>query len=196
MRARGEETRHAVLRAAERVFAERGYAGARMDDVASAVGIRRASLVYYYRDKRHLYRALTEDLFGGLLQRYRAVLAGPGPDRDRLTGCLDVWSEQVAQRPGLLRVLMWELARVPPVNAEIVRDVAPIFEELSNLIRAGQRDGTFRPIDPLRFIMMIGGATAFLTLGMGTLVASGVPMGAEDLKVQLRAMADRMLFMD
>jgi len=197
MRARGEETRHAVLRAAERVFAERGYAGARMDDVASSVGIRRASLVYYYRDKRHLYRALTEDLFGGLLQRYRTVLAGPGSTRERMVGCLDAWAEQVTQRPGLLRVLMWELARVPPVvNAEIVRDVAPIFAALSDVITTGQRDGAFRPIEPMRFIMMIGGATAFLTLGMGALVASGVPIGAEELKVQLREMAERMLFTD
>src|SRR5262249_17953307 len=62
-KSRGEDTRRAVLRAAEQVFARLGYAGARMEDVAERVGIRRASLVYYYRDKDALYQALLDDLF-------------------------------------------------------------------------------------------------------------------------------------
>ena len=76
MRARGKETRQAILRAAEQVFAERGYAGARMDDVAAEVGIKRASMVYYFRDKRSLYVALLDDLYGELGERYRRMVAG------------------------------------------------------------------------------------------------------------------------
>jgi hypothetical protein len=33
-------------------------------------------------------------------------------------------------------------------------------------LAAGRRDGVFRPLDALRFIMIVTGATAFLTLGM------------------------------
>jgi TetR/AcrR family transcriptional regulator len=89
------------MRAAERVFAERGYAGARMDDVASDVGIKRASMVYYFRDKRSLYLALLDDLFGELLQQHRAVLTGSGTARERLLGCLNVWTGAVgAPGPG------------------------------------------------------------------------------------------------
>ena len=107
MRARGKETRRAILRAAEQVFAERGYAGARMDDVAAEVGIKRASMVYYFRDKRSLYLALLEDLFGELLQRYRTVMVSSGTARDRIFGFLDDWATHVAERPGSLRILMW-----------------------------------------------------------------------------------------
>src|SRR5580765_5427209 len=56
--ARGEDTRRLALRSAEDVFATLGYAGARMEDVAERVGIRRASLMYYFRDKHALYEAL------------------------------------------------------------------------------------------------------------------------------------------
>ncbi|MGH7287017.1 MAG: TetR family transcriptional regulator, partial [Myxococcota bacterium] len=48
-------TRAAILAAAEAVFAERGFAAARLEDVAARVGIRRASIVYHFRDKRELY---------------------------------------------------------------------------------------------------------------------------------------------
>lgn len=197
MRTRGKETQRSILVAAERVFAERGYAGARMDDVAATVGIKRASMVYYYRDKRTLYLGLLGDLFGGLLERYTMILGGPGSARERILACLDAWADHVIERPGLLRILLWEFARIQPTTAgPLAADVAPIFLALSEAIAAGQREGTFRAVDPLRFIMAVGGATAFLTLGMRVLASEAEPLGIEALRSELKAMAERMLFLD
>ena len=49
---RAERTRASILDAAETCFAERGFSATRLEDVAEAVGIRRASIVYHFRDKR------------------------------------------------------------------------------------------------------------------------------------------------
>ncbi len=70
-RARAEKTRGTILDAAEAVFAEKGFAAARLEDVAAIVGIRRASIVYYFRDKRDLYEAVLERLFSNLHARFR-----------------------------------------------------------------------------------------------------------------------------
>src|SRR5262245_18668854 len=197
MRARGKETRQAILRAAEQVFAERGYAGARMDEVAAEVGIKRASMVYYFRDKRSLYLALLEDVFGALLQRYRMLLAGPGSARERILACLEVWAQHVAERPGSVRILMWESARVRRASADpLAAELTPIQRTLAAAIEAGQRDGTFRLIDALRFLMIVTGATAFLTLGMDVLTADGEPLSAGELHTELRALVERILFAD
>jgi AcrR family transcriptional regulator len=197
MRTRGKETRHAILRAAERVFAERGYAGARMDDVATDVGIKRASMVYYFRDKRSLYLALLDDLFGELLQRHRAVLTGPGTARERILGCLNVWTGAVAERPGLVRIIMWESARVRRATAApLAQGLAPILSTIADAIGAGQRDGSFRQVDPMRFLMVVTGATAFLTLGMNVLTADGASLSAPDLHQELEALVQRILFVD
>lgn len=197
MRTRGKETRGAILRAAERVFAERGYAGARMDDVATDVGIKRASMVYYFRDKRSLYVALLDDLFGELLQRHRAVLTGPGTARERILGCLNVWTTAVAERPGLVRIMTWESARVRRASAApLAQGLAPILSTLADAIAAGQRDGSFRPIDPMRFLMVMTGATAFLTLGMNVLTSDGTSLGAADLHRELESLMQRILFVD
>jgi Transcriptional regulator len=185
------------MRAAERVFAERGYAGARMDDVAIDVGIKRASMVYYFRDKRSLYLALLDDLFGELLQRYRAVLTGPGTARERILGCLEVWTSAVAERPGLVRIMMWESARVHRATAApLAQNLAPILSTIADAISAGQRDGSFRDVDPMRFLMVVTGATAFLTLGMNVLTSDTAPLSAPDLHRELEAVVERILFVD
>jgi TetR/AcrR family transcriptional regulator len=197
MRARGKETRRAILRAAEQVFAERGYAGARMDDVAEKVGIKRASMVYYFRDKRSLYLALLDDLFGELLPKHRAALASGATARERILGCLDVWAQAVAERSGLVRIMTWELARLQRASAEpMAAELAPILAAIAEGIRAGQAEGSFRPIDPMRFLMIVTGATAFLTLGMHVLATEAEPLSATDLHDELRLLIERLLFGD
>jgi len=197
MRARGKETRQAILRAAEAIFAERGYAGARMDDVAAEVGIKRASMVYYFRDKRSLYLALLQEIYGELLRRHREVVEKPGSGRDRVFGFLEIWAGHVAERPGSLRILMWESARVRRESADpLAAELAPILQVMTEVIRAGQRDGAFRDIDPLRFLMIVTGATAFLTLGMNALTPDATTLGASELHAELRNLIERILFVD
>jgi TetR/AcrR family transcriptional regulator len=197
MRARGKETRQAILRAAEAIFAERGYAGARMDDVAAEVGIKRASMVYYFRDKHSLYVALLQDLYGALLQQYQHSLDAGGSVRDRILDILKVWTDHVAERPGSVRILMWESARVRRSPSESVAgEMAPIQDALSALLEEGRRQGTFRDIHPLRFLMIVTGATAFLTLGMDALTRQPSSLTAAELHAELRNLLERILFVD
>lgn len=185
------------MRAAEQVFAERGYAGARMDDVANEVGIKRASMVYYFRDKRSLYVALLDDLYGELGERYRQVAAETASPRESVLGFLEAWAVHVAERPGSVRILMWESARVRRASADpLAEKLQPLQATIIDVIHEGQRRGMFRPIDPMRFIMIVTGATAFLTLGMNVLRIEAQPLSAMDLRMELRSLVQRILIDD
>lgn len=59
-----ETTSVRVLRAAEQVFAERGFADARLEDIAAHAGIRRSSLLYHFGSKDNLYREVVDHAFG------------------------------------------------------------------------------------------------------------------------------------
>jgi len=63
--ARSARTRSGILGAAERLFAQRGYQATRLEEIAEQVGIRRASLFYYFKDKRALYDAVLENVLRG-----------------------------------------------------------------------------------------------------------------------------------
>jgi len=196
MKGRGERTRRAIVAAAETVFAERGYVGARMDDVAARVGIKRASMGYYFKDKPTLYGAVLDDLFGDLLRRYEGVLDGSGPVAERILRCVDLWAAHAIERPAVLRITLWELARARPSGSTpLAQRVRPIAEALRSAVEHGQRDGTFRALDPIRFVMTVTGTTAFLTLGLGLAGPQGMPPIAEDgLRAELHGLVRRVLF--
>ena len=159
---RAERTRAAILTAAEAVFAEKGFAAARLEDVAVQVDIRRASLVYYFRDKRALYEAVLENLLGELLRRYRAVLDAPGGPADKLYGIARVWLAYVRERPALARIVLREAAESSPsVSAAFADRLRPIAEAVAGVLVEGQRRRVFAPGDPMMIVMTIAGATIF-----------------------------------
>src|SRR6266700_2177843 len=64
--ARRPATVRRILQAAEKVFAEQGLAGARIDAIARAARVNKALLYYYFRSKEELHRCTLTMLFGQL----------------------------------------------------------------------------------------------------------------------------------
>ena len=106
---RAERTRAAILEAAEDLFAERGFDATRLEDIAERVGIRRASIVYHFRDKRELYDAVLTDVFGGLYQLLSEVLGGPEPLPERIEAGVSAWVDYVGGRPTIARFILREV---------------------------------------------------------------------------------------
>jgi len=195
LRARGagtkaERTRATVLEAAELVFAEKGYAAARLEDVALRVGIRRASLVYYFRDKRALYEAVLAGVLGELLERYRAVVNDRVPLTERLEGLVRAWISFIGERPSLARLLLWEVAEASATSLA-ARFIEPVVATLSATIVEGQRYGVFRSIEPTHVIFALTGATIFFVTAAPAL-SPGVPSGART-HAELTAFGDEIL---
>jgi len=159
---KAERTRVTLLEAAEQVFAEHGYAATRLEEVAALAGIRRASMVYHFRDKRDLYDAVLGDIFGELLRRYRAALSAPIPLPERIEAVVDAWVGYVAERPTVARMLLWEAADGSRERVSVAaRHGEAVLSALTDAICQGQREGLFHPIDPIHFIFTIVGATVF-----------------------------------
>ena len=93
---RSERTRSAILAAAEALFAERGLAETRLEDVAAAVGIRRASIVYYFADKPALYDAVLADVFDAFRARLEPVLLAERPLGERAIDAVSTWIDYLA----------------------------------------------------------------------------------------------------
>ena len=126
---RAERTRALILDAAEALFAERGFDATRLEDVAERVGIRRASIVYHFRDKRELYDAVLEGVFGDFRVRLAAVLDAAGPLLPRVEAAIAAWVDYVGARPSLARLLLREVASAgPDAPPALVAHLGPFFE--------------------------------------------------------------------
>jgi len=58
-----EDTPSIILRAAERVFAEKGYSGARVAEIADKIGMDKRLIFYYFGTKQGLYSKILEEFF-------------------------------------------------------------------------------------------------------------------------------------
>ena len=118
--AKAQRTRAAILAAAERLFARRGYAATRLEDVAEAMGLKRAALFYHFRDKQALYDAAIEDAFGTLVARLDAAFSAPTPIATRIERAVDAWADAIAERPTLARLILRHAAEAEALAPEQV----------------------------------------------------------------------------
>jgi TetR/AcrR family transcriptional regulator len=172
-RSRAERTRAAVLEAAEAIFAENGFAATRLEDVADRVGIRRASIVYYFKDKKELYHAVLAGVFGGLLEKIEEALSRPDPLPDRIEAGVGAWVDYVGSRPSTARLLLREVADAAPGRRPAVLEhTGPFFDLIRRQVfeRDGGAIARLSPIDPVHLASTIAGATVFFVAAMPALV--------------------------
>ena len=192
--ARAEKTRAAILEAAEAVFAERGFDAARLEDIAERVGIRRASIVYHFRDKRELYEAVLDNVFSGLHEELAEVLGRRDPLPDRIEAGVSAWVDYVGRRPTLARFILREVANASSESgALLIRHTAPFAELIRKEIfeRADFDDTGLTRIDPVHVASIVSGATVFFVAAMPALLPGGGfdPTSAD----QLATLKDELL---
>ncbi len=99
-------TRQALLDAGARQFAERGFAGARMDAIGADAGVNKERVYQYFGNKRGLFDAVLADRLGDLLGAAHAP--SPGSGAAGIAAYAGALFDRFAERPELARLLTWE----------------------------------------------------------------------------------------
>jgi AcrR family transcriptional regulator len=113
------ETERRIFEAAKRVFVQKGMDGASMQDIATSAGISRTSLHYYFRSKKKLFSAVSDDLFAHFLPRLEGIMFDDGLFRKKLERFVDVYLDMLMENPYLQNFIMNELNKNP--EALIIR---------------------------------------------------------------------------
>jgi len=170
---KADRTRAAILRAAEQRFADDGFDRTRLEDVAADVGIRRASIVYHFKDKQALYEAVVSDLFSGLRAVIESALRSPLSPPERVEAAVSGWIDYVGERPALARVLLREVADgVEGERPGLARHIEPIAGLAKDFLDEWKRSGLPRPsnVEPAHVASAITGATVFFVSAMPRLL--------------------------
>ena len=139
-----------IIDAAASVFAERGYHGASTQDVADRLGMRQASLYYYFPSKESALEQVCLRSVGDFVEPAQAIADGPGGAAEKLAAIIRSHLAPVESRGDYVRCFLRERRFLPRDSARRIRRVARRYESiLQGVIVAGIAAGELRrDIDP------------------------------------------------
>jgi len=189
--AKAERTRAAILAAAEQQFARRGFVATRLEDVASAVDLKRAALFYHFRDKQSLYDAVVADAFGSLAARLEQAFSANNPIPVRIERALEAWVDTVVARPTLARLILRHAAEADEHAKQAIFPGTEHFVGLAwSLFEQGKKNGDLKPAfdDPFHAASTVIGGTVFYVAALAPLIpqSSFKPLAPEQIAAHKR----------
>lgn len=138
-----------ILEVAMKVFRERGYHAASMQEIADAVGMQKGSLYYYISGKQELLFMILERAIDTITARIDGIYHSQLTPREKLWQAIVSHVEVVSQRMDMLTILLRERHALTRSQQAVIDDKSVNYEKLFQKILAeGVRSGDFRPMDP------------------------------------------------
>ena len=144
-------SRDAILEAALRCFASKGYAATTIKDLASEAEVNSALLYYYFADKETLYRETLRHVARQLGEAAGSRLEDDVPPDEAVRRFVEQQAEFLIAHQHVPRLLLREMLEHTGRHAEsaIVSLIGTVFKALCDVIRRGQQQGVFRDdVDP------------------------------------------------
>lgn len=111
----GKDTEHRIKEAAREVFVQKGYAGARMQDIADLAGINKALLHYYYRSKEKLFNVIFTEIFDDLIKGLISAFVGQVSIEEKIETFIDHYISAMIKSPYIPLFVASEISRNPDV---------------------------------------------------------------------------------
>lgn len=158
------------MEAAEKLFAEQGYAATSVAQIAEAAQANRALLYYYFRDKRDLYWAITKRGLDDILNLITAVSGAPGSPWERLERFVRSYYELLLGRHNMARMVFRELmVGSDQLGLPIDHHARESLAQVRRMLQDGLRGGAFTDLDPeLTAFSLFGMIHAFFMQRLAT----------------------------
>jgi TetR/AcrR family transcriptional regulator len=158
----GLSTRDAILLEAQHCFADQGFSGTSLNDIAAGVGIRKTSLLHHFPNKEAIYREVFESALSEWVVRVEKAVAEPN---------LEGWSKAdhvvtaafdfFRSNPEFVRIMQREaLDGQGHLGVDLGTVLKPFFDRAVGFFETEMGEGRFRKHDPAQLI--ITGTSAIL----------------------------------
>lgn len=155
-------TEEKIFNAARIVFQKKGYAGARMQEIADEAGINKAMLHYCFKNKQLLFEAVFMNAFGQLAPQINEIFSSNDSVFDKIRKFTQSYISFVIQNPYLPQFVIQEMNNNPEFVMSFLKNenrpnptlmIAQIEKEIA--------DGIIKPINPKQLLMNIVSLTVF-----------------------------------
>jgi AcrR family transcriptional regulator len=157
------ETRNRILDAAGQLFAEHGFGGATVDEIARRAGVNKAMLYYYVGDKAALFAEVVTTHVGRIRTLVAVALTESDDPRRRLGAIPRAFARAVREHPYLPQLMLREITAGGPNMPDVaIRQIAEIMLMTKQVLDEGAAHGAFRPVNPFATHLMLVGAMMFM----------------------------------
>ena len=192
---RAEERPREICAAALEVFAEKGFAAAKLDEIARRAGVSKGTLYLYFKDKEDLFRAVVRSAIAPNIEAVTSTISSSdAPFTDVVRMFLAAFAEREARLPiGAVAKMVVGESRNFPELARVWHDEVAFktIGAIAGFIERAQQRGEVRPGDPRLHAFSLMGPMVLGALWRATLVpAGGQPL---DIAALARQHADTVL---
>ena len=159
-----------ILQIAMQVFVEKGWHGAKMQEIADRAGVNKAMLHYYFRSKERLYTAILEMLFLKFLNSIADSFTPGQTFAETLQLFLDHFHEKLKNNPTLPLFIARELSEGGDRANRVIRQVLKQNELrtpqiMINELKLAQERGEIIPLEePVQFLLTLIGSCVYFFL--------------------------------
>jgi AcrR family transcriptional regulator len=186
-----------LLDAAIALFAEKGFAATRSDEVAARAGVSKGTLYLYYPSKEELFKAVVRSRLGTLIAEGEELVAGfDGSTSDLLELLLMTWWERVGETDAssIHKIILSEVRNFPEI-AQFYTDevIHPADRLFSGAIQRGIDRGEFRPLPVHEAAHALMAPMIFVAMHRHSIGACPVQGGSMDPLAMLRTHLELVL---
>ena len=164
----------AKLAAAAELFAEHGLDQTKIEDIAAATDIPKATLYYYFAGKEDILAFLLHDTLRRVADEVAIAVQTERPAAQRLTDVITAQLKVMADQPAVCRALVGDLGRAGRIPTIAAMIHSAYYQPVEALLREGEADGSLTEVaDPGSVAMAVFGA---VTISALSYLVAGQPL--------------------
>ena len=142
---KGDITRKKILDAAEEIFANKGLAGARVDEIAKMAGVNKRMIYAYFESKENLYGTVLKIVYSRLAELEKTIDSLASPE-DAVRKFIQGYFKFLNDNPNFVSLVLWEnLNKAEFIDlSEAVKIKHPAVEAIRAIVRIGKKYNVFK----------------------------------------------------
>lgn len=183
--------RAALIAAAVAEFSRKGFAGARVDEIAAAAGVNKQLVYHYFDSKQGLYLVALESVYAEIREKEQKLSLGALEPMEAMAQLVGFSFDYLAEHPEFIALLTDENRNQGShilASERLQKMHSPFIEMLEATLERGVAAGVFRDdFDAINLYISIAGISYFFFSNNHTLSAIfGKPLGSRGALVQRR----------